>query len=119
MPPKELFPNTNTLAEVYKQTVTDLIQKLDSNQAKIEQYLLPASDKAREKLQQEGNVHPTDAQIKEKIKTMPKEELFPSAAKIYKQQAINLLDRFDTWLSVKTINKQGFQTRVKRNLIIV
>ena len=84
----------------------------------IEQYLLPAYNKAYAKLQEEGNANPTEMQIKEKIKNMSEKELFPNTlnlAKIYKGYAIKLLNKLDT-INVKAINEQSFQARVRRNL---
>ena len=44
----------------------------------IEQYLIPAYNRAYAKLQEEGNANPTKMQIKEKIKVMSETELFPN-----------------------------------------
>ncbi len=86
----------------------------------IEQYLLPAYNKAYAKLQEEGNANPTEMQIKEKIKNMSEKELFPNTlnlAKTYKEQTIKLLNKLDT-INVKAINEQNFQAKVKRNLLV-
>lgn len=99
----------------------------------IEQLLLPAYNKAYSKLTEDGHKNPTKEQIKEKIKNMSKEELFPFILKKegtcegcneekktceeYRNAIIGLLDKIDS-LNFEAMNKQSFQARVKRNLLV-
>lgn len=99
----------------------------------IEQFLLPAYNEAYSKLMEEGHKSPTKEQIKEKIKNMSEEELFPSILKKegtcegckykkrmcedYRKVIIKLLDKIDS-LNFEAMNKQSFQARVKRNLLV-
>lgn len=109
----------------------------------IEQLLLPAYNEAYSKLMEEGHKSPTKEQIKEKIKNMSKEELFSSILKKegtcegcnekkrmcgdckfkkrmcedYRKVIIKLLDKIDS-LNFEAMNKQSFQARVKRNLLV-